>query len=59
MEITLQTVRETLRNAFGRESFVASFIKRVSSDENCSTASIDASRVLNIRPMAAQKAIAR
>ena len=50
MEITLQTVRETLRNAFGRESFVASFIKRVSSDENCSTASIDAQGVMRYNP---------
>lgn len=50
MEITLQTVRETLRNAFGRESFVAAFIKTVSADENCSTASIDANGVMRYNP---------
>ncbi len=50
MEITLQTVRETLRNAFGRDSFVASFIKTVSADENCAPASIDANGVMLYNP---------
>ncbi len=57
MEITLQTVRETLRNAFGRDSFVASFIKSVSSDENCCTACIDASGVMRYNPSFVKKHI--
>ena len=50
MEITLQTVRETLRNAFGRDSFVAAFIKTVSADETCATASINANGVMRYNP---------
>ncbi len=55
MEITLQTVRETLRNAFGRDSFVASFIKSVSADETCPTAGIDASGVMRYNPSFVKK----
>ena len=50
MEITLQTVREVLRNAFGRDSFVASFIKQVNADEGCPTAGIDAQGVMRYNP---------
>ena len=50
MEITLQTVRETLRDAFGRDSFVALFITTVIADENCPTACIDARGVMRYNP---------
>ena len=50
MEITLQTVRETLRNAFGRDSFVAAFIKQVNADDACPTAGIDAQGVMRYNP---------
>ena len=46
MEITLETVRQTLRRAFGRDSFIASFIKNVQPAEDCPTASIDAHGVM-------------
>jgi Putative metallopeptidase domain len=51
MEITLPTVREVLRSTFGRDSFVASFIEKVESDENCPTASIDAHGVMRYNPL--------
>lgn len=50
MDITLQTVRDTLRHVFGRESFVASFIKRVNQDPNCPTACITAEGRLMYNP---------
>jgi len=50
MEISLQTVRDVLRGTFGRDSFVASFIKKVETDENCPTASIDAHGVMRYNP---------
>jgi hypothetical protein len=55
MEIDLQTVREVLRSTFGRDSFVASFIKNVKEDENCATASIDAHGVMRCNPSFAQQ----
>jgi len=50
MKITLDTVRSTLRTAFGRESFVASFIKKVHADEQCPTAGIDADGAMRYNP---------
>ena len=50
MEINLQTVREVLRGTFGRDSFVASFIKKVCADANCPTAGIDAQGVMQYNP---------
>ncbi len=50
MEISLDTVRTTLRATFGRESFIASFINTVKADKDCSTASIDAQGVMRYNP---------
>ena len=55
MEINLQTVREVLRSTFGRDSFVASFIKNVEADEMCATASIDAHGVMRYNPSFVQQ----
>jgi len=41
MNITLETVRQVLRNGLGRDSFIASFIKNVEDVNSCPTASID------------------
>ncbi|EFK96933.1 hypothetical protein LDC_1045, partial [sediment metagenome] len=40
MKITLDLVRGTLRQALGRESFIASFITRVEETSSCPTACI-------------------
>ena len=40
MIITLETVRQILRETLGFESFTARFIERVMEDNNCETASI-------------------
>ena len=50
MEINLETVREVLRGTFGRESFVASFIKDVNASEDCPTAGIDVHGVMRYNP---------
>lgn len=50
MEINLQTVREVLRNTFGRDSFIASFITSAQADSDCPTASIDAQGVMRYSP---------
>ncbi len=50
MEINLQTVRGILQGTFGRDGFVASFIKKVETTENCPTASIDAQGVMRYNP---------
>jgi Putative metallopeptidase domain len=50
MEINLQKTREVLRSTFGRDSFVASFIKKVQATENCPTACIDAQGVMQYNP---------
>ena len=50
MRITLGTIRDVLRSAFGRDSFVASFIKEVVEGENCPTAGIDAQGVMRYNP---------
>ena len=42
MQITLQTVRDVVREGFGNESFVAGFISQVQPDANCATACINA-----------------
>ena len=38
MRITLETVRAVLRNALGRESFIASFVQSVEESTGCPTA---------------------
>ena len=50
MEINLQTVRAVLRDTFGRESFIASFIVNVKTDGKCPTACIDAQGVMRYNP---------
>ena len=50
MNVTLQTVREVLRNAFGRDSFVASFITKVDANDNCATAGINADGAMQYNP---------
>lgn len=55
MEITLQTVRDVLRANFGKNSFVASFIKQVHQGPDTPTASIDAQGVLRYNPKFVQK----
>jgi len=55
MEINLQVVREVLRSTFGRDSFVASFMKNVEEDEGCATASIDARGVMRCNPSFVQQ----
>ena len=50
MEITLQTVRDTLRGSFGRDSFVASFITSVHADTSCLTAGINAEGTTKYNP---------
>jgi len=40
VNITLESVRKVLREAFGFESFIAGFIKSVTPDEKCQTAGI-------------------
>ena len=42
MNISLQTVRETLRSAFGPDSFIASFIASVEASDSRLTAGITA-----------------
>jgi len=46
MNITLETVRATLRKSFGRESFIASFISSVQEDSDITSACIDAQGVM-------------
>ena len=50
MQITLETVRTTLRDAFGPDSFVASFIAKVVPDDRCPTAAINAQGVMRYNP---------
>ena len=50
MRITLETVRSILREWLGRESFIASFIKRVEETDSCPTACISADGVLQYGP---------
>jgi len=51
MNITLETVRDVLRDAFGRESYLASgFISRVEATETCPTASIDTNGTMRYNP---------
>ncbi len=50
MKITLETVRDTLRRAFGRESHIASIIRAVEPDETCSTACICAAGTMKYNP---------
>nr|BDD45891.1 hypothetical protein 20 [Candidatus Hydrogenedentota bacterium] len=50
MNITLQIVRDSVRDVFGRDSFVAGFIKRVEPSETCTTASINTDGVMKYNP---------
>lgn len=50
MKITLETVREVIRGSFGRESYVASFIRSVEESETCPTACIDAEGRMQYNP---------
>lgn len=50
MRITLDLVRQTLRESLGRESFIASFLSRVEERGDLSSASIDAEGVLRYNP---------
>jgi hypothetical protein len=50
MKITLETVRGILREALGRESFVASFIKSVEESDTCPTACISSEGILRYNP---------
>lgn len=50
MRITLDLVRQTLRDALGRDSFVASFVKTVEESGAISTAAISAGGVLSYNP---------
>jgi len=55
MKITLDTIRQTLRCAFGQESFIASFITKVQPDKVCPTSSIDAKGVMRYNPQFVEK----
>jgi len=55
MNLTLETVRYTLRPAFGRQSFIASFIVKTQPDERRSTTSIDAKGVMRYNPQFVDK----
>ncbi len=50
MNITLQTVRETVRDVFGRDSYVAGLINRIEPSDTCPTASINADGVMKYNP---------
>ena len=50
MRITLDLVRQTLREALGRDSFVASFVKTVEETRAISTAAISADGTLSYNP---------
>jgi hypothetical protein len=58
MKITLETVRAVLREALGRESFVASFVRSVEESEACPTACISSEGVLRYNPDFVAKYIA-
>jgi hypothetical protein len=55
MNITLETVRDTVRSAFGRESFIATFIASVVEDEAVPTACINASGCMRYNPAFVKK----
>jgi len=50
MKITLQTTREVLRQSFGRDSFIASFIRSIHESKECPTACINAEGSLQYNP---------
>ena len=50
MNITLSTVRDAVRDVFGRDSFVAGFINRVEPSKTCATASINVDGVMKYNP---------
>ena len=50
MNITLQTVRDSVRDVFGRDSFVAGFIKRIEPSDSCTTASINSDGTMKYNP---------
>lgn len=50
MRITLDTVRRTLRQGLGWESFIAGFIREIHEDNSCPTAAISADGRLSYNP---------
>jgi hypothetical protein len=58
MRITLDLVRNVLRDALGRDSFVASFIKRIEENPGCSTACITADGAMQYGPEFVEKYVA-
>ena len=57
MEITLPTVRNTLRKALGFESFTARFIERIVPDPAIETASISNDGTLSYNPLFVNESI--
>ena len=51
MKITLELVRQTLRETIGHDSFVAGFITSVQADSGCSTAGITKDGQLSYNPL--------
>ena len=58
MEITLLSVRETLRKDFGQGSFIASFVNAIQADKDCPTACINAQGILRYNPAFVNRHIA-
>ncbi len=54
MNITLETVRDTLRRPFGKDSFTSGFITAVEATESCPTACINAAGRLQYNPTFAE-----
>jgi len=55
MQITLETLRNLLRNTFGRNSFIASFVTSIQPSPQCSTASINQDGELQYNPSFVQQ----
>lgn len=57
MRITLETVRQVLREALGRDSFVASFINRVDPDTTCPTADVNRKGAMRYNPAFVEESV--
>ena len=57
MRITLETVREILREVLGFESFIVTFLKEIREDKDIPTAGISKEGMLHYNPEFAQKHI--
>jgi len=55
MKIDLELVRQTLKDAFGFESFIASFITRIEEDKKLPTAAINAKGIMSYNPEFVEK----